>query len=714
MSPEIVGSRGFLRTRVARRILLLFLLCAILPLSLLAVLGYRRVAADLEQSARDDLRQQSKSAGMMLLDRLSSLATMLETIATTPELQRPGVRLMPASTASQEGPRFRAMAIVGPDGGIRSLFGDLPDRPTLLPDQEEHLAAGGVVLASLPGPHGPNVFLVRAIDPLPRARLWGWIEPASVWATDPGHSVAPPGDLMCLTQADRVPLNCQAPESSGPRESVDQNANFRWQRVNEQYLAGQWTLFLRRSYAAPSWIISLSVPEQRVFAPLAALRRSFALGLVLALAVVFTLAHVQLRRSMQPLEALEAGTRRVAEGRFDEPVVVQSDDEFAALGESFNRMAGSLGQQFRLQAGLQHVHQAALLAAGPSPVLEAMFRSRSDLLPGTGLIVALPSAEDAQVWTVNTESSAMAHGPPRQITLERAEREELLQHPEGLLLPAGECARSYFQRPGERLKHGALIIPLVRAGQCAGALVIHCAPSEGCATVLADARRRAAELAVAISNTQVVEQLEALNWGALTALARTIDAASPWTAGHSERVTLGAIAIGETLGLAPSEIELLRRGGLLHDIGKIGVPTTILDKPAALTSEEFAIVKTHPTIGARILSPIAAYREVLPLVRHHHELLDGTGYPDGLRGEEIPRLVRIMTVADVFDALVSERPYRPAWTVARAIEHLRAGAGIKFDGEAVEALASRTDRGWRPASTAGASLTDPSYVPAVA
>ncbi|MBP6669124.1 MAG: HD-GYP domain-containing protein, partial [Gemmatimonadales bacterium] len=211
---------------------------------------------------------------------------------------------------------------------------------------------------------------------------------------------------------------------------------------------------------------------------------------------------------------------------------------------------------------------------------------------------------------------------------------------------------------------------------------------------------------VAIANTQLIEQLDAMNWGSLTALARTIDAVSPWTAGHSERVTLGAIEIGRRIGLGHDDLDLLHRGGLLHDIGKVGVPAGILDKPGKLTDEEYEQIKQHPAIGARILAPIGAVRRALPLVLHHHELLDGSGYPHGLSGDQIPLLVRILTVADVFDALVSDRPYRPAWPVERAIAHLREGAGVKFDPRIVEALAAATATGWRPVidPTAGASI----------
>jgi putative nucleotidyltransferase with HDIG domain len=223
---------------------------------------------------------------------------------------------------------------------------------------------------------------------------------------------------------------------------------------------------------------------------------------------------------------------------------------------------------------------------------------------------------------------------------------------------------------------------------------------------LKQARQLTNQVAVALSNAHLVEDLDALNWGALTALARTVDAKSPWTAGHSERVTQLGIKIGERMGLAKEEIDILHRGGLLHDIGKIGVPAAILDKPDRLTDEEYEIMKKHPEIGANILQPIAAYSDVIPIVRQHHERWNGSGYPDGLAGRQIHPYARIFAVADVYDAIISDRPYRAGFTPEEVVRHIVAGDGTDFDPEVVAAfLEVMTDEGLgllSPESSAGA------------
>jgi putative two-component system response regulator len=146
----------------------------------------------------------------------------------------------------------------------------------------------------------------------------------------------------------------------------------------------------------------------------------------------------------------------------------------------------------------------------------------------------------------------------------------------------------------------------------------------------------------------------------LFSLALSIEAKDRYTEGHCERLSKYSVAMAERLGL-PDELRVaLRRAGVVHDIGKIGVPEHILTKPGPLDDEEWKIMKQHPVVGERICAPLKSFRHVLPVIRHHHEKLDGSGYPDGLSGDQIPLTARILQIADVYDALTSERPYRTA------------------------------------------------------
>lgn len=176
--------------------------------------------------------------------------------------------------------------------------------------------------------------------------------------------------------------------------------------------------------------------------------------------------------------------------------------------------------------------------------------------------------------------------------------------------------------------------------------------------------------------------------GAIRALALALDARDPYTAGHSERVSAISVAIAHRMNLAEEELDILRLGALLHDIGKIGISDHVLRKPGPLTAEEFEAIKEHPVTGARILRSVPFLLRHLPIVELHHERPDGKGYPYGLHGDEIPTLARIVHVADAFDAITSARAYRPGRSPADALQELWRHAGSQFDAEVVQALAS--------------------------
>ena len=196
----------------------------------------------------------------------------------------------------------------------------------------------------------------------------------------------------------------------------------------------------------------------------------------------------------------------------------------------------------------------------------------------------------------------------------------------------------------------------------------------------------------------------------ITSLAYALEAKDKYTHGHSERVTEIAVAIARELALPKCMIEKIQLAGLLHDVGKIGVTELILNKPGKLTNEEFEQVKSHCEIGERILSPMVEDKEILEMVRHHHERYDGTGYPDGLSGRQITKEASIMAVAEVYasifspgamalavadayDAMTSDRPYRPAMTPEAACAELEKGKGKQFDPVIVDALLRLLSKG---------------------
>jgi len=165
----------------------------------------------------------------------------------------------------------------------------------------------------------------------------------------------------------------------------------------------------------------------------------------------------------------------------------------------------------------------------------------------------------------------------------------------------------------------------------------------------------------------------------IEALRIVVDAKDGYTLGHSDRVSSLAVRIGEELGFNEHDLEVLRIGSLFHDIGKIGISDNILLKNQALDRAEYEEVKRHPMRGAHILASVSMFREIIPLIKSHHERIDGKGYPEGLAGDEIPLMAKIITVADSFDAMMSDRTYRNRLSLQQTIDELRAGAGDQFD-----------------------------------
>ncbi len=182
------------------------------------------------------------------------------------------------------------------------------------------------------------------------------------------------------------------------------------------------------------------------------------------------------------------------------------------------------------------------------------------------------------------------------------------------------------------------------------------------------------------------QQLRLLRDDLIIAFANALDAKSSWTQGHSQRVTTYALLIADQLRINKDDRELLRIASLLHDIGKIGTYDVILDKPGPLTEEEWRLVKLHPVKAEEILKPIKQLRPVMPIIKYHHERVDGKGYPDGLAGNETPLLAKILCLADAFDAMTENRPYKLGMSRADAFEEIKEKMGTQFDATVAKAF----------------------------
>lgn len=194
------------------------------------------------------------------------------------------------------------------------------------------------------------------------------------------------------------------------------------------------------------------------------------------------------------------------------------------------------------------------------------------------------------------------------------------------------------------------------------------------------------QVAIALDNSRLYHDLEEMFYQTAESLAEAIEKRDPHTGGHTKRVTLYSQAIAKYLQLGPSERKWVKITSVLHDIGKIGIEDDILKKPEGLSPEEFDIIKRHSSIGAEIIEPVRQLKEIIPGVKYHHEQVDGKGYPDGLRGEDIPILAKIVAVSDTYDAMTTDRPYRKAMDKKKAIDELKRCSGTQLDEKVVEAF----------------------------
>lgn len=650
---------GFLSTRVGRRLLAHFLGAALLPVLAVAAVGFWTVQRTVTDDAQQRVARLAKAASLTLLGALDT------------------ERATPSATGAS----------------------GLPSLPPLSDDARAHLDRGNpllVVHAASDDRHDAQLEFVWGTGAAQRRQR---LDAAHMWSSL-AEVVQGERSVFCVFAGrERSRVRCSSdatPEIVARLRAMSRSSEGNSSSsMGRDFVFGQRQLFLRFSFGADEWQLITAESTEEVLAPLDQLRSTLALFVALAVVVAFALAHRQIRQSTAPLVQLTAGTARVVAGDLTTPVTIAPGDEYADLGDAFNVMTDALAGKLALLTRMDAIDEAALREREQHAIISAAI-GHLCAIPGCARVVmAIQSSEQDQQVDVTWVDPAA----PRPITVTRmwtaANREQLTQASQH------HCHLSRHETPGyltpgpvQRAEHSVVLFPLVHDDELLGVLALSSTAPDGFAEAhLSDIRRIADRVTMGIANTLLVQRLHAQSLGAMRAFAMAIDANSSWTAGHSERVMRLAVALATELGCSPSELDQLARGCLLHDIGKIGVPTPILDKPGRLSDEERAIIQRHPEIGVQILQPLPVFASILPIVRSHHERVDGTGYPDRLAGDDIPWLARITAVADVFDALRTDRPYRPGMSIEQTLAIMIADTGRAFDARVVDALLALQRRG---------------------
>ena len=678
-----------LRSKVGKRLFTLFILCSLAPITVLAIISFTHVTKQLDAQSRSRLHQASKALGMAIFERLAFLEAGMKSAAANLRL---GVDIGKGEhpIVADLGERFDALGLLSVGGDYTHLVGDPQRLPELEPEHEEHMADGRTLLIQRRAVGVlPRFMMIRMVDDGDPSRglLLGELNTRYLWG---GESTLPPlTDLCILSDVDTI-LFCSGEvpisENVGWKLRESASGHFEWSGEGETFLAGYWSIPLF-GFSAAQWTVILSESIESVHAPMADFRKTFPLVILMSLWVVLLLSINQIRRSLVPLENLQEGTRRIAEKDFDSRVSVDSGDEFQELAESFNGMAGELGRQFHTLATMSEIDRAILSVFDTQQIVNTLLTRMPDVLPCRSVSLTIIDTKGSnRAETYSKSCDPEGETVVETVELDRRELGDLRDNPESLWIRG--TPPPHYIPPSMRLRAESWqVFPIFFKERLAGIITLGDADATAHGQEdLRRARQLVDQVAVALSNAHLVEQLDELNWGALIALARTIDAKSPWTLGHSERAAEIAMKIGRVLGLGQKDLDDLHRGALLHDIGKIGIPPTILDKPGKLTPDEIEVMWEHPLIGERILEPIAAYADVIPVVSQHHEWFDGSGYPRGLSGNGIRFIARIYAVADVFDALIADRPYRAGLSLETVTDYIKERSGRQFDPEVVAAF----------------------------
>ncbi len=692
----------FLRSKVARRIFFLFVLCALVPIGALSVVSFKSVTKYLNEQSIMRRQQACKLVGYTIVERLIFLEKNLRLIQSE-WLANSSSIVERTSDIIDQGMERRFNAVVLSNGVNENipLLRHIDDLPYPTEAEQEFLASGQTLFSchKRPGfpprlfismilePRSPGKFLIAEINP---EFLWNIMQEKSlvshieVCILDPSNNVLYSSHPIAESFAEAIETSVSNRTSGSLKQA--HTGRISWNNEEEEHLGTYWSLFLKSNFYLPKLTIVMSEARSFVMAPITEFKVSFLLVLLLTFWIILFLSLNQIRRSLIHLERLQVATKRIARKEFRPPLNISSGDEFQEVAESFNEMALQLERQFNVMRTISEIDREILSVLDQEKIVSTLLTRMDDIIHCEGVSVTLISANPPHLlktytYSRNLDTSGIINSAP----LTSEEVQQFMRHPEYSFIDRTEDLPRYLEPLSGCKSQIFILLPIFIKKKLSGILCI--SPIDLTSLSQEDlkyVRQSADQIGVALSNAILIDELARTNWGTLIALARAIDAKSPWTSGHSERVTDLAIQIAQAMNVPKEEIRSIHRGGLLHDIGKIGVPAHILDKPEDLTEDEWRVMRNHVHIGARILDPIESYDDVLPIILQHHEWFDGTGYPEGLAGEEIDLKARIFAVADCYDALSTDRPYRTSLNHDGVIDFIKRQAGIQFDPKVVQ------------------------------
>jgi putative nucleotidyltransferase with HDIG domain len=683
-------------SKFARRIFFVFFLCALIPVCGLAVIAYQRVNQQLDEQFQTRLKGSVKTYSLFLYERFLILETEMTLAAThlskftgnmSDSIEKRFLKRLQN--------RFNAMVLFNQDGDSRALFGQVDKIESFTEKESSHLKTGDSLVKIVDNSGGqPDLIMILRLDfkKAGAGFLVGKINPAYILALNREYHLPRNTDLLVRDGSQNIfyssfqqdfPL---APDLS--QNTVGKSSGyFKFDWENKKYLACFRWLFMEPKFLITGFNITFVQSETDAFFQMVEFKKIFPQVILLSLLVTAILSIYFIRKSLEPLKTLKEGTHQIAGNNFNHRVEIASRDEFEELAEAFNQMAIQLSDQFNALETSAHITRSVLSTLETQRILDTVISRMTDCFSCEAVGIGLLNSDQAGRIECYLAASQPENGI-RKINrkLLPSDIKRLHNHAEFFIVKQGQHLPDYLSIFDSDGIAAYLVLPIFFDANLAAIITMAYRNPAALNHDRLRGRQMADQVAVALSNSRLMEQLNRLNWGTLKALARAVDAKSSWTAGHSERVTRLALKLADILILDPGERENLHRAALLHDIGKLGVSAAILDKSGRLSKQEYEIIKIHPQTGARILEPIKEYAALIPMILQHHERFDGKGYPHGLSGNAIHPSARILTVADAFDAMISDRPYRDGMPLERAMEILQQESGRQFDPVVVDAL----------------------------
>ena len=400
------------------------------------------------------------------------------------------------------------------------------------------------------------------------------------------------------------------------------------------------------------------------------------------------------RKIINSILEVVKNSKAIAEGDLSRTIKTEELNEIGELSDSFNRVTRRLRQNIEelkesktlIQDILSRVGSAVTSFQDIDSLLELIVQTMTNALEGASGVLTFVDEKKGELYIKVASGVSKDIISKTRIKIDQGPIGYVVRNNRSLLLPNSEEGAEFdLATDLEQPHHSFICVPLAHANKVIGTLAVNDKKQgEFTEDDLSLLSNLAGQTAIAVENAMLNQDAEQAYFETIAALAMAVEAKDPYTKGHSRRVSDYSVKLAKKFDLSDKEIEILKQAAMLHDIGKIGIADAILRKPGPLTAEEYEMVKEHPVVGESILKPVKKLSSLCDLVRHHQEWINGEGYPDGLRGKDMSLSVKILMLADSFDAMTSDRPYRKALSFQQARAELARYSGTHFDKQAVD------------------------------